>query len=77
MIAIKAADPYTEADLDYGDDDSRVTKEHESAKSPAKSKVRPEIANLSAIKRRSRKRMSFISAIQSGGVRHRILCTIL
>lgn len=55
MIAIKAADPYTEADLDYGDDDSRVTKEHESAKSPAKSKVRPEIANLSAIKKAVKK----------------------
>lgn len=55
MIAIKAADPYTEADLDYGDDASRVTKEHESADSPAKSKVRPEIANLSAIKKAVKK----------------------
>lgn len=51
MIAIKAAEPYTEADLDYGDDDSRVTKEHESADSPAESSVRPKIANLSAIKK--------------------------
>lgn len=55
MIAIKAADPYTEADLDYGDDDSRVTKEHESADSPAKSTVRPDIANLSAIKKAVKK----------------------
>ena len=55
MIAIKAAEPYTEADLDYGDDNSRVTKEHESADSPAKSKVRPEIANLSAIKKAVKK----------------------
>jgi len=51
LIAIKAADPYTEADLDYGDEDSRVTKEHESAKTPAESKVRPKIANLSSIKK--------------------------
>ncbi len=55
MIAIKAAEPYTEADLDYGDDNSRVTKEHESADSPAKSTVRPEIANLSAIKKAVKK----------------------
>lgn len=55
MIAIKAADPYTEADLDYGDDDSRVTKEHESAKTPAKSKVRPKISNLNAIKKAVKK----------------------
>lgn len=55
MIAIKAADPYTEEDLDYGDDNSRVTKEHESADSPAKSTVRPEIANLSAIKKAVKK----------------------
>lgn len=45
MISIKAADPYTAADLDYGDDESRVTKEHESAGSPAKSSVRPKISN--------------------------------
>lgn len=51
LISIKAKEPYTEEDLDYSDDNSRVTKEHESADSPAKSKVRPEIANLSAIKK--------------------------
>lgn len=51
MISIKAADPYTEADLDYGDDESRVTKEHESAGSPAKSSVRPKISNLKSIKK--------------------------
>ena len=50
LIAIKAAEPYTEADLDYGDDESRVTKEHESADSPAKSSVRPKISNLKSIK---------------------------
>lgn len=50
MIAIKATEPYTEEDLDYGDDESRVTKEHESADSPAKSSVRPKISNLKAIK---------------------------
>lgn len=35
MIEIKAANPYTEDDLDYSNDNSRVTKEHESANSPA------------------------------------------
>lgn len=50
LIAIKAAEPYTEADIDYGDDESRVTKEHESADSPAKSSVRPKISNLKSIK---------------------------
>lgn len=50
MIAIKASEPYIEADLDYGDDNSRVTKEHESADSPAKSSVRPKISNLKSIK---------------------------
>ncbi len=55
LIEIKAADPYTEADLDWTDDNSRVTAEHESASSPAKSKVRPKIKNLSAIKRAVKK----------------------
>lgn len=50
MIAIKASEPYTETDLDYGDNNSRVTKEHESADSPAKSSVRPKISNLKSIK---------------------------
>lgn len=51
VIEIKAADPYTDADLDYGDDSSRVTKEHESASSPADSSVRPKISNMKAIKK--------------------------
>ena len=55
LIAINAAEPYTEEDLDYGDDESRVTKEHESADSPAESSVRPEISNLSAIKKAVKK----------------------
>lgn len=55
MISIKAADPYTAADLDYGDDESRVTKEHESAGSPAKSSVRPKIFNLKSIKKAVKK----------------------
>ena len=55
MISIKAADPYTAADLDYGDDESRVTKEHESAGSPAKSSVRPKISNLNSIKKAVKK----------------------
>lgn len=50
-IEIKAADPYTDDDLDYGNDESRVTREHESAASPALSSVRPEISNLKAIKK--------------------------
>ena len=40
VIEIKAKKPYTEEDLDYGDENSRVSKEHASAKTPAKSKVR-------------------------------------
>ncbi len=61
MISIKAADPYTEAGLGYGDDESLVTKEHESADSPAKSSVRPKISNLKSIKKAVKKRMSCIS----------------
>lgn len=55
IIEIKAKDPYTDADLDWTNDNSRVTEEHESASSPAKSKVRPEIRNLSAIKKAVKK----------------------
>lgn len=51
LIQIKATKPYTADDLDYGDENSRVTMEHNSASSPAKSSVRPKIANLSAIKK--------------------------
>lgn len=55
LIGIKAAQSYTEEDLDYGNDDSRVTREHESADSPAESKVRPKISNLKAIKKAVKK----------------------
>ena len=55
VIEIKAKEPYTDEDLDYGDDNSRVTKEHESAFSPAKSQVRPKISNLKAIKKAVKK----------------------
>lgn len=55
LLEIKAAEPYTEDDLDYSNDDSRVTREHESADSPAESTVRPDIANLSAIKKAVKK----------------------
>lgn len=55
MIEIKAADPYTEADVDWTDDKSRVTKEHGSADSPRISSVRPEISNLSTIKKAVKK----------------------
>lgn len=51
LIEIKAEDPYTDDDLDYGDDNSRVVKEHESASSPAESSVRPKIANMKQIKK--------------------------
>lgn len=47
--------PYTEEDLDYGDENSRVSKEHASAKTPARSKVRPKIANITAIKKAVKK----------------------
>ena len=49
LIEIKASNPYTDADLNYGNPDSRVVKEHESASSPAKSKVRPKISNIKTI----------------------------
>ncbi len=51
MVEIKAAEPYTEDDLDYNDDNSRTSKENASANSPAESTVRPEISNLKAIKK--------------------------
>ena len=49
LIEIKASNPYTDADLNYGNPDSRVVKEHASASSPAKSKVRPKISNIKTI----------------------------
>ena len=55
VIEIKAKNPYTDEDLDYSDENSRVTKEHESAPSPAESEVRPEIRNLKAIKKAVKK----------------------
>ena len=41
--------------MDYGNDKSRVTREHKSADSPAKSSVRPKISNLKAIKKAVKK----------------------
>lgn len=55
LIEIKAKIPYTEEELDWTDDNSRVVEEHESANSPAKSKVRPKISNLKAIKKAVKK----------------------
>lgn len=55
VIEIRAKDPYTDEDIDYSDENSRVTREHESASSPAKSNVRPEIANIKAIKKAVKK----------------------
>ena len=49
LIEIKAEDKYTDDDLDWTEDDSRVTKEHESADSPAVSNVRPKIANAVSV----------------------------
>ncbi len=51
VIEIKAKNPYTDKDLDYSDENSRVSREHVSAKTPVKSKVRPKIANIKAIKK--------------------------
>lgn len=50
LVRVKAKQPYTDDDLDYDDESSRVVIEHESASSPAKSKVRPAISNLKQIK---------------------------
>lgn len=50
VIEIRAKAPYTDEDLDYGNENSRVSREHASAKTPAKSRVRPKIANIKAIK---------------------------
>ena len=55
LIEIKAFEPYTEEDLDYGNDESRVVKEHETADSPAASSLRPEISNMDIIKKAVKK----------------------
>lgn len=55
LLEIKAVEPYTDDDLDYSNSNSRVTREHESADSPAESTVRPDISNLSAIKKAVKK----------------------
>lgn len=55
LLEIKASESYTDDDLDYGNEDSRVTKEHESADSPAESTVRPDISNLNSIKKAVKK----------------------
>ena len=51
LVRVKAKRPYTEGDLDWTDDESRSVREHESASTPAKSKVRPAISNLAAIRK--------------------------
>ncbi len=51
LIEIKASQPYTDDDLNWSDSNSRVTKEHKSASSPAKSKVRPKISNIKQIQK--------------------------
>lgn len=55
LIEIKPSDPYTDSDLDYSDEDSRVTKEHESAQTHKDSSVRPTIKNLKKIQKEVRK----------------------
>lgn len=51
LIEIKASQPYTDDDLNWSDSNSRVTKEHKSASSPAKSKVRLKISNIKQIQK--------------------------
>ena len=51
LVRVKAKNAYTDDDIDWTDEDSRVSREHGSASTPAKSKVRPAISNLSAIKK--------------------------
>lgn len=51
LIEIKASQPYTDDDLNWSDSNSRVTKEHKSASSLAKSKVRPKISNIKQIQK--------------------------
>ena len=55
LIKIQAMEPYTAEDLDWTDDNSRVTVEHESADSPAVSTVRPGISNLEKIEKAIKK----------------------
>ena len=55
MVKVEPTDPYTADDLDWNDDNSRVSKEHDSADSPAESSVRPDISNLNQIKKAVKK----------------------
>lgn len=55
LIEIKASEPYTDDDLDYSDENSRVTIEHESAKTHRDSFVRPGIENIKQIKKEVKK----------------------
>ena len=55
LIGIKASEPYVDADLDWTDDNSRVTKEHLSAETHRESSVRPEIKNLKTIQKEIKK----------------------
>ena len=41
VIEIRAKAPYTDEDLDYGNENSRVSREHASAKTPAKAESAP------------------------------------
>ena len=51
LVQIKASKPYTSKDLNYSNDNSRTSKEQESATPIYKSKIRPGIKNISAIKK--------------------------
>lgn len=55
LIEIKAKKRYTDKDLDYGNNNSRVSREHRSAATPAKSTVRPGISNMKTIKKAVKK----------------------
>ena len=55
LVRLKPKKPYTSADRDYDDENSRVYREHEDYDNPARSKTRPAIANLAQIKRAVKK----------------------
>lgn len=55
------------------EESSRVSREHESANTPAASSVRPKIANIKQIKKQLRRQTLSILAIRSGGAKHHIL----
>ncbi len=51
LVRVKPKAPYSQADIDYDNAKSRVNKEHGDIDNPAKSRVRPAIANLAQIRK--------------------------